>query len=527
MNEADTSNNRTVMESPNSAANSLQPEQTICPFYSVVPVENTTVAKLPLLNPATDEQHHSTTVDFTPAHQDQTTTKDWVVEPDLQQQTRIADEFHKLLALNEELRAANNDLYQQVEQLKDEVVEAEKGLQWQKRRSSVTESMLNQQAQEMSAAQEQIQSLFQQLETTAQTSQRQEILIESYKAQLQISQQRIAQLERECALLQTNYSEQSQQVLQSENACRELRTRLMRQQRQTLQFKAALEKCLETSIPSYESGDAGSDKPQNPVAHKSRFARKARSFFPNAQPIQPWSAEPESPEENTEQVKNEPSLPPPFSSNYTVPNPPPIFNWTVKEEISPDPVSQPNESMETVVDEPSVIQPDDAVSVTPSSELDEQIDSLIQMFFASQSGTTSITTSPIPDSLAESQSVDTETPVWETWATSVEDEVEPETPAEQPSINLTEIIPPSNSSATLSFTLSSIEKPTNPPQLFPEPDTSQDEMEFSSNHLQAELPSDLTEEDSQAPSPVVYPQRPPKGRKSLASVELPKFKPNS
>ncbi len=31
--------------------------------------------------------------------------------------------------------------------------------------------------------------------------------------------------------------------------------------------------------------------------------------------------------------------------------------------------------------------------------------------------------------------------------------------------------------------------------------------------------------DEKSPSPVVYPKRPPKGRKSLASVELPKFRP--
>ena len=176
--------------------------------------------------------------------------EDWVAEPDSDKQALIDSEFQKLLALNEELRAANNDLYEQVEQLKDDLAESEKVLQWQKTRSSVTESMLNQQTQELAAAQEQIKSLFQQLETAVQTVQRQEIFIETYKAQLQISQQRLAQLERECALLQTNYSEQSQQLLQSENTCRELRTRLMRQQRQTLQFKAALEKCLEHPFPA-------------------------------------------------------------------------------------------------------------------------------------------------------------------------------------------------------------------------------------------------------------------------------------
>jgi len=37
----------------------------------------------------------------------------------------------------------------------------------------------------------------------------------------------------------------------------------------------------------------------------------------------------------------------------------------------------------------------------------------------------------------------------------------------------------------------------------------------------------LTNYTTNAPSPLLYPQRPPKGRKSLASVELPNFRPKS
>ena len=289
MNEADTSNNRAVMESLNSA-NALQTEQASCPFYSVVPSENLAIGKLPLLKPAEDEQYQTPT----PPSSTEPTQEDWVAEPDNEKQALIDAEFQKLLALNEELRAANDDLYQQIEHLNDDLAESTKALEWQKRRTSVTESILNQQTQELAAATEQIQSLFQQLETAVQTVQRQEIFIETYKAQLQISQQRLAQLERECALLQTNYNEQSQQVLQSENACRELRTRLMRQQRQTLQFKAAVEKCLDTTVPSYDSPDETASSTPHTPSHQTRFSKKARSLFPNVEPIRPWSAEPES-----------------------------------------------------------------------------------------------------------------------------------------------------------------------------------------------------------------------------------------
>jgi hypothetical protein len=39
--------------------------------------------------------------------------------------------------------------------------------------------------------------------------------------------------------------------------------------------------------------------------------------------------------------------------------------------------------------------------------------------------------------------------------------------------------------------------------------------------------SDENKSDHKSPSPLIYPQRPPKGRKSLASVELPNFPPKS
>ena len=227
----------------------------------------------------------------TPDSQTNKNPSNWVETPNSQQEILVdsenVEQLHtiSLQALNEELRGANNDLYQQVEHLKDQLAESEKALQWQKRRSSVAESMLNQHTQELAAAQQQIKSLFQELETAVQTIQRQENYIETYKAELHISQQRLAKLERECALLQTNYNEQSQQVLHSENACRELHSRLMRQQRQTLQFKAALEKCLETPVVN--------DSSDYTANHQTRFSRKARSLLPNVQPIRPWSAESE------------------------------------------------------------------------------------------------------------------------------------------------------------------------------------------------------------------------------------------
>ncbi|MDZ8242138.1 MAG: hypothetical protein RMZ69_34230 [Nostoc sp. ChiQUE01a] len=489
MNEADTSNKGTMMESLNSA-NSPQSKQANCPFYSVMPNDNMVISKLPLLMPAEDTQIS-----------EDTTQQDWVAEPDSGKQALLDSEFQKLLALNEELRGANNKLYEQVEQLKDNLAESEKVLQWQKTRSSVTESMLNQQSQELAAAQEQIKSLFQQLETAVQTVQHQEVFIETHKGQLQISQQRLAQLERECTLLHTNNNEQSQKLLQSENACRELRTRLMRQQRQTLQFKAALEKCLDTPVPGYDSLEDTAKHPKDITSTQGRFSRKARSLFPNAQPIKPWSAESESLSDNPNNSWGEPSPPLPFQTNQPTPTSSSSWNWSIKEDTptSAQPVSSPE-----IEDSPDTTE---TVSPPESSNLDQQLDSLIQMFFTSQPASTS----PPP---AAKTDVDThvgDAPVWDTLAKILEDDEEVENPQQQ--LLEAEINPPITTSTTSSE-----------PKVFVE--ETEDYWSEVPQLTQLELASESSDDnatDANSPSPVVYPQRPPKGRKSLASVELPNF----
>ncbi|MBN3991880.1 MAG: hypothetical protein HWQ36_15400 [Nostoc sp. NMS2] len=515
MNEADTSNKGAVMESLNSA-NSPQSEQASCPFYSVVPNDNMVVKQLPLLMPAEDTQFSK-----------DTTQQDWVAEPESGKQALIDSEFQNLLALNEELRAANNNLYEQVEQLKDNLAESEKVLQWQKTRSSVTESMLNQHTQELAAAQEQIKSLFQQLETAVQTVQRQEIFTDSYNAQLQISQQRLAQLERECTLLHTNNSEQSEQLLQSETVCRELRTRLMRQQRQTLQFKAALEKCLDTSVPSYDSLEDTAQHPKDITSGQGRFSRKARSLFPNARPIQPWSAESESLTENEDDSWGEPSAPIPFQKNESTPPPSSSWNWSVKQN-TPKPAEAPTPSAK-IDDSPDTPE---AVSTSGSPNLDQQLDSLIQMFFTSQSESAS------PPPAAKTDVDGNNAPIWETLATILEDDEETENPQEKDLE--AEINPPATTST--SGTTDSVLSPANDllvssTSLHTEPPVGNTEdywsevsqlsqLELSENDFSPESLGDSTD-DANSPSPVVYPQRPPKGRKSLASVELPNFRPKS
>ncbi|WP_414529404.1 hypothetical protein [Nodularia chucula] len=464
------------MESLNSD-NSLQPEQSNCPFYSIAPPDNMANTQAPLLKSAAELQPEITTSDSP----DQTNS-DWVVEPNKEQQILVDTEFKELLALNEELRADNNQLYEEVEHLKDNLAESEKALQWQKRRSSVAESMLNQQTQELAAAQEQIKSLFQELEASVQTVQRQENFIETYKTQLQISQQRLAQLERECALVQTNYNEQCQQALQSENTCRELRSRLMRQQRQTLQFKAALEKCLDRPAPD--------DSLEDTVNHQTRFSRKARSLFPNVQPIRPWSGESESDGGEVDSAWGQYSPSPVCNADHSQPIPSSVENLPVEKETPP--VSEPvAEAMENSA--PSL----------GSSNLDAQLDSLIQLFFTNNPGSTS----SIP--------TETEAPMSEMAETISEDDQQLEiSTAEADSPLVTPTVNQMNAHNSLG-------EPVAEENPLSSDNSNLDESDVIAEHSEDYL------DNHQSPSPVVYPHRPPLGRKSLSSVELPNFRINN
>jgi myosin heavy subunit len=144
------------------------------------------------------------------------------------------------------------------------------------------EAIIVEQIQYLTTAQRKISQLFQELERSHQASQRQQIVIETLTHELQVSQERVAQLERECAVTQKRYTEQVQLVHQAEHTCRDLRSRLSRQQRYTLQFKAALEKCLEMPNAASPSSIHATVDPFTPST--------GRLGIPKASPVKPWSA---------------------------------------------------------------------------------------------------------------------------------------------------------------------------------------------------------------------------------------------
>ncbi|MEM9925969.1 MAG: hypothetical protein AAF915_19825 [Cyanobacteria bacterium P01_D01_bin.50] len=428
---------------------------------------------------------------------------EWVAEPNAEQQAIINHEFQQLLELNEELRAANNKLYEQVEELNAALSDSEAALGRQKRHSTIAESMLKQQTQELNAAQAQIQSLFEQIENTVQKVQRQESLASSYKAQLELSQQRLAQLERECSSIQTKYSEKSHLLSQSENVCRELRTRLKRQQRQTLQFKAALEKSLETSIPGYDHLDDGSSFPDI-TKNNSQLTQSLSSI----QPIKPWSAPPES--YKTQNDLWEEIVTTEASTNGENPIEEESSTWefSANNDIETNKDVPETQTEDSEKDEELAAQ--EVVSPSDSSELEEKLDSVIQTFFASQ------TESELPN---PHQKQDAETS--ETIISAWEPMVEPSQTNNDDNIDTSQSSDCEDEQMT-TFNSSMNENNTYELEDYWEEVSDYPAFDVSENTSSFETLRD-TDSHSNSPSPLIYPKRPSKGRKSFASVELPKF----
>lgn len=226
-------------------------------------------------------------------------------------------EMATMVSFIQEIRSSNTNLLERVVQLEQELNECQNNLHSQTARSQVAQSRLIQQNKELSTTTEQVESLSERLETANQTIQSQKILNENLTIQLASSQERIAQIERECSVRQANYNEKLHQLIQTENSSRELRARLVRQQRYTMQLKVALEKCMEQPVASLQPP---SDSDSSTSGH----------VLPKAQPITAW-AEPTVGSQwtsNNEKLTTEDCKPPtifnsiPSRASITSPNNP-------------------------------------------------------------------------------------------------------------------------------------------------------------------------------------------------------------
>ncbi|NEN98308.1 MAG: hypothetical protein F6K50_23155 [Moorea sp. SIO3I7] len=256
------------------------------------------------------------------------------------------------------------------------------------------------------------------------------------------------------------------------DTCRELRTRLYRQQQQTLQFKVALEKCLE--MPASENSVLQQQESRSIIAQQSLLQK--------AQAIRPWSADPElfaeefifsstgnssvQSQSTTEALSVDSSQP-----NQTDP-------------ISPADASGPGQTQ--------VISPENvtAKEIEVAQQLIEQMSALAEEFGLSE----------LPSESANAK-VDGRSELETTNSDESDQTVELTSDLEQTSR--------SDHTQTL------------------EPEANPSSQELPEDIIEAESQSNQTNDvfpsQGKSPSPVLYPLRPSKGRKSLASIELPRF----
>jgi predicted nucleic acid-binding Zn-ribbon protein len=150
--------------------------------------------------------------------------------------------------------------------------------------------------------QQQIAQLLSELDIANDGLRRTTIHNETLQADLEANQQRVAQLERECTLLQQRFGEKNTALHQAEETCRDLKARLHRQQRYTLQFKAALEKCLNMAPTTGQAVQSSTTAMQGQLLSPTALEEAGQPVaMPRSQQIQPWSA-------GTGSVTDNPSL---------------------------------------------------------------------------------------------------------------------------------------------------------------------------------------------------------------------------
>lgn len=374
-----------------------------------------------------------------------------------------------LLQLIQDLNQCNDALLVRVSVLEEALERSEAALQIEVERSQHHQSMTSAEAQAaITQQQQQVAQLLSELDTANDGLRRTTIHAETLQVELDSNKQRVAQLERECTLLQQRFSEKSTALLQAEATSRDLRSRLHRQQHYTLQFKAALEKCLDMSAHRSTSETAA-------AAYLADMTLRPHPLaMPKAQQIQPWSVDEAGATRsnpsldtllrNLKSVGQGPSVPAPAAAP---PSP--------AADLDPEAENQLWQDLERVIE---------TSSPKPAAPL------------ASPPQTAAAFTEPSP------------------WGMPLPAPAAPSSPPEP---------------APLAAELAPEPLPERAPEVLPEATPVPVRSQRPAAPMPAfELPPTLTgnglaEATATSPSPVVYPLRPQKKLKSIAAVQLPSF----
>lgn len=168
------------------------------------------------------------------------------------------------------LREYNRKLLKKVFRLEQELAEIDNKFNKYVEKSRNTDSLLVSQAEEIKQYQEEIELLVQQVATSQQQIDNQDLVIKQVSEQHELSQQQTAQLERECTLLQEKYNQKAFELVAKEQESQELKSELNQQQHNALQQEAELKRYQEAALRKEKTANRNHNYPHN------RF-------------IQPWS----------------------------------------------------------------------------------------------------------------------------------------------------------------------------------------------------------------------------------------------
>ena len=428
----------------------------------------------------------------------------------------------ELMRLVSDLNQCNDNLLRRIAQLEETLERSQVALQAEIERSQEASVRSEQTPPSPSNPNAQVAQLVSELDSTQQALQRQKILTETLQAQLETSQQRGAQLERECALIQQRYTKQSQAVMEAEATCRDLRSRLQRQQHYTLQFKAALEKSLDMSS---HSGQAplilSSDNPSKIQPANRRVSPQPISM-PKTQRIQPWTSDTTVPRQSPNLEVLIRGLTPSSangSNNPTQTNPASAQSTAISPQPSSASVQPAGQSdleaeallwrdMERVIDgsrkrSDQVAPPGETTASSDQSALSPASDNQSKLPAVRPESSFGLD----PTSAAGSQAAGLTFTEPSPWGAPLKSSQQPTEP------------PPANPS-NLTFNQSA-DAFTSPP---PPPANLSGPTPTVVNQPTLDSPLALNPQSvANSPSPIVYPLRPQKKIKSLAAVELPNF----
>ncbi|HIK43330.1 MAG TPA: hypothetical protein IGR64_00415 [Leptolyngbyaceae cyanobacterium M65_K2018_010] len=424
----------------------------------------------------------------------------------------------ELIQLIQDLNQCNDALLLRVAELEESLERSQTALQAEVERNQGQGVTLE--GGETAAVPQQIAQLLSELDIANDGLRRTTIHNETLQAELDASQQRVAQLERECTLLQQRFSEKTSALQQAEDSCRDLKARLHRQQRYTLQFKAALEKYLNMA------GDQGVD-PRGPAVMALEPAVGHPVSMPKAQQILPWSA-------TASQTQTTPSLTHLLNSLKAPGLGPQSSPSAVKTSAAGTPVSGPaplagSRPLGTEAEHPVI--PD---SVTPDSVVSDSTETTVEVLRQRPSPLTPAPEPAPAPTAPELTDTALEQDPWQAAPLITPEPAEPTPAFTEPSPWGAPLPQPAAAVVPDPVPVATVEHPSAAPVPATAPSPLEEPQVIASPlpstaspvpipQTEITLPSYLQDNLKPSPSPVVYPLRSQKKISSLAAVELPSF----